>query len=398
MKKFTIIALVVAITAVFAVTAMATEWNLYGSARMETFWKDSDLPDARTDAFGRSSDGDLTWQFQNNSRVGATVKGEHISGRFEYGARPAVRDSGAVTNFANVRRLFGVWHFAEGWGLKVGKDYTPITFFLSGQVVDADAGLLQVGNAYGARKGLIEIDGKLGPGTLKIAAIDPSSTAFITLPGLGGPGDDVTIATDTETNIPKFEVSYEFGLSDAMSFHAFGGYQYIKQLVNATGTVAGAPFVFNVDENVSSWMIGVGGDMNLGPMFVKPQVSYYSNGAAAGWLGSRIPGGSSALPALDATGNIDDATSLMAMLALGFSPTEAMTLEGGIGFLFTDQDNGFENTSYDAYLQLVWTLAKGVYLVPEVGYRDFGDFEPAIGPEQDLGSRFYAGAKWQIDF
>jgi hypothetical protein len=395
MKKLTIIALVVAVSAVFIGTAMAAEWNLYGSARMETFWKDTDLKN--DDVFGRSSDGDLTWQFQNNSRVGANVKGEYISAQFEYGARPAVRDNGAVTNFANVRRLYGVWHFTEGWGLKVGKDYTPITFFLSGQVVDADAGLLNVGNAYGARKGLVEIDGKLGPGTLKFAAIDPSATAIVTVPAFGDV-TDLTVATDTETNVPKFEASYKLSLSDAMSFHAFGGYQYKKQLVNATGTIAGTPFVFETDENISSWMIGVGGDMNFGPMFVKPQVSYYSNGAAAGWLGARTPGGESAVPVLNANGDIADVNSLMAMLALGFSPTEAMTLEGGIGYLYTDQDKGYDNTAYDAYLQLVWSLAKGVYLVPEVGYRDYGDFEPANGTKIDLGSQFYAGAKWQIDF
>ncbi|MGD8338080.1 MAG: hypothetical protein PVJ29_13345, partial [Desulfobacterales bacterium] len=43
MKKLTIIALVVAITAVFAVTATANEWNLYGSARMATYYISEDL-------------------------------------------------------------------------------------------------------------------------------------------------------------------------------------------------------------------------------------------------------------------------------------------------------------------------------------------------------------------
>jgi hypothetical protein len=75
-----------------------------------------------------------------------------------------------------------------------------------------------------------------------------------------------------------------------------------------------------------------------------------------------------------------------------------MTLEGGIGYLYTDVDDGYENSAYDAYIQLVWSLASGVYLVPEVGYRDYGDFEPVIGNTVDLGSQFYAGAKWQIDF
>jgi hypothetical protein len=51
----------------------------------------------------------------------------------------------------------------------------------------------------------------------------------------------------------------------------------------------------------------------------------------------------------------------------------------------------------------VVTLAKGVYIIPEIGYRDFGtqDIDKPfyiVAPDVDLGSLFYAGAKWQIDF
>jgi hypothetical protein len=389
MKKFTIIALAMALAAVFAVTASATEWNLYGSARMETFWKSEDL--VTDDVFGRGDDSDLTWQFQNNSRVGATVKGDRISGRFEYGARPAVRDSGAITNFANVRRLYGVWDFADNWALKVGKDYTPITFFLSGQVVDADAGLLQIGNAYGARRGLVELDWEAGPGTLKIAGIDPTSN--VTIPTFVG---DFVVAQDTEQTLPKFEASYEFTMWD-MGFHAFGGYQYFKQLVNATNPLTGQ--VFDIDENISAWLLGVGADMNFGPFFVRPQISYYSNGAAAGWLGTAIPGGGgSTLPIINQDGSVADVDTLMAMLALGFNVNDRLGLEVGAGWLDSDSDGGYTNTAFDIYLNAVFSPYPGVFMVPEVGYRDFGDFEPDVGPEVDLGSQWYAGLKWQIDF
>jgi hypothetical protein len=51
----------------------------------------------------------------------------------------------------------------------------------------------------------------------------------------------------------------------------------------------------------------------------------------------------------------------------------------------------------------VITLAKGVYIVPEVGYRDYGKakFDTPFYlnvPDVDLDSLFYAGAEWQIDF
>jgi len=91
------------------------------------------------------------------------------------------------------------------------------------------------------------------------------------------------------------------------------------------------------------------------------------------------------------------------MLALGFSPTEALTLEGGIGWLYQKSDGQQsidKNTYLEYYLQAVWKMAPSVYLIPEVGYRDFGDakFSDPNVDDVDLGSLFYFGAKWQIDF
>jgi len=347
------------------------------------------------DVFGRSNNKNLQWNLQSNARIGATVKGDMISGRFEYG-------TGGGN--ANIRRLYGVWHFTEGWGLKVGQDYTPITFFLSGQVFDTDNGLLWVGNAYGARKGQVAVEGKMGPGTFKFATITPETSTLNTLTVAG-----VSAAT-TETNFPKLEASYEFKLSDAMSFHGFVGYNNYKLYWLApTPGVAGS--LTNYDKNVNSYVAGLGADLNFGPMYVKPQVSYYKNGAAAGWLNSKL--GLGAIPIGQAPflnefeSDIVDVNSLMAMVALGFSPTEALTLEGGVGYLGSESDSyqvspvrsvKFKNTYMEYYLQAVWSLAKGVYLIPEVGYRDYGDFEGDIEGKQDLGNLWYAGAKWQIDF
>ncbi|MEJ2475562.1 MAG: hypothetical protein P8Y74_16995, partial [Desulfobacterales bacterium] len=104
------------------------------------------------------------------------------------------------------------------------------------------------------------------------------------------------------------------------------------------------------------------------------------------------------VPFIDTDGTLIDQDSLMAMLALGFKPTESLGLEAGGGYLRTKDDNNNENTYMEYYLQAVWTLANGVYLVPEVGYRDYGDLEISNLPDEDLGNAWYAGAKWQIDF
>ena len=398
MKKLTIIALVVALTAFFAVTASANEWNLYGSARMATFWTNQDYGGDTEDAFGRGDVNELRWALQGNSRVGATVKGDQLEGRFEF----SVTSDGSGGN-VGARRLYGVWHFTDGWGLKVGKDYTPITFFLSGQVFDTDNGLLWVGNAYGARRAQIAVEGGLGPGTFKAALIDPS-TANLTVTPVTGVDVDVT----TETKLPKLEVSYEFKLSDAMSIHGFGGWQYYKQLQAVTATVGGVDVTSQLSDSVNSYMFGAGADLNFGPFFVKPQVSWYKNGASAGWLSTNLGLGNpinpvtgnsiSQLPFIAADGTIIDQDSIMAMLAIGFKPTESLGLEAGGGYLRTKDDNNNENSYMEYYLQAVITMAKGVYLVPEVGYRDYGDLELRNVPDQDLGSLWYAGAKWQIDF
>ena len=90
------------------------------------------------------------------------------------------------------------------------------------------------------------------------------------------------------------------------------------------------------------------------------------------------------------------------MLALGFAPTESLTLELGGGYLYNkskselDLDN---NSFYQLYLSALWTMAPGVYLAPEVGYYKYGKVKfKDDTPDFDLGNLFYIGAKWQIDF
>ena len=83
---------------------------------------------------------------QGNSRIGATVSGDIIDARFEIGVNE--------TNVTS-RRLYGIWKFTENWGLKIGKDFTPILFGLSNQVFNNDLNLWQFGNAYAALSQLL---------------------------------------------------------------------------------------------------------------------------------------------------------------------------------------------------------------------------------------------------
>jgi len=114
------------------------DWNFYGSARMATFYTSFDEKDVGP----KSSD--LQWDFQPNSRLGANVKADHIKGQVEMGLKGS--DGGDVD--VGTRRLYGTWNFGAG-SLKVGKDYSPVSVFVSGQVFDTDAGLIGFGAPYG---------------------------------------------------------------------------------------------------------------------------------------------------------------------------------------------------------------------------------------------------------
>ncbi len=60
------------------------------------------------------------------------------------------------------------------------------------------------------------------------------------------------------------------------------------------------------------------------------------------------------------------------------APRRALTLEGGVGWLYQKSDGNQsidKNTYLEYYLQGVWKMAPSVYLIPEVGYRDFGNLE-----------------------
>ena len=160
MKKFTILFAAIALVC-FAVPAMAVDWNFYGNARMATFYRSTDFGDGTNAAKTDSKDTDTQWDLQGNSRIGANIKAESIKAQFEFGVNEASVSS---------RRIYGVWNFGAGT-LKVGKDYTPVSQFISGQVFDGDLGLLGIGTAYGSRRGQIA----LGFGGFEIALVTNST-------------------------------------------------------------------------------------------------------------------------------------------------------------------------------------------------------------------------------
>ena len=378
MKKL----IAVLVVLLMASPAMAAEWSFFGSQRMATFYIADDYGDAEVN--GSGDDWGLRWDFQGNSRVGARVKADKVGGYIEL-ALTATNGGDGGDGGVNTRRAFGTWKFSDNATLKVGKDYSPVTEFISGQVYDTDAGLLGQGNFYGRRPGMLG----LNIGALELAlihnALNDSSPAGTAL--------DLTPAgSDVDNNLPKFEAAYTLKM-DAFSLRPFAGIQYFT--VSSTDTTEAAGTLTD-DVDVISYVVGLGGMVNIGAFRIGGQGAYGQNWANAQWAGGRW-GQTYAGATLDGADDTNDAKSWMAQLIAGLKFSDSVNFEIGGGYRNDDADiNGVDNAeSYELYGQVVLTLAPGVFLIPEAGYIDFMD-DPAT--DEDAGYTWYAGAKWQINF
>ena len=361
MKKFTILIAVIALVC-FSVPAMANDWNFYGSARMSTNYVSDDFQNSGTTVGGDddTKDAGTNWLLQGNSRIGARVKGEHLSGRFEYGTG------------VNVRLLYGEWDFGGG-KLLVGQDYTPSSQFISTSIygnIAEDSNLLGTGAFYGSREAQL----KLSFGGFQVALVENDNA------------DDLGSDGDVDVYLPKLEVGWGMGF-DTWSFNLMGG--------AATYSIEDATNTAGTDTNnitVTSYMIGADGQVAFGPLTLKAAISAGRNVGNA-W-GSSVSLGSGILK--DNGKDIDDTDAYQASLVGVFKLSDMWAFEGGVGYRADDPDsnNARLDKELQAYLQAFITLAPGVYILPEVGYIDH--YNNTNG--KSAGDTVYAGAKWQIDF
>ena len=334
MKKLFILFVALALVG-FTVPAMAANdhWSFYGSARMGTFYtsQDEDAGDDKQVAWGG---------LQGNSRIGANVSGDTVGGRFEYGSGP------------NLRLLYGTWNFGGGT-LLVGQTYGPANIFQSSQVYGGDAGMLNVGGFYTGRNPQIAVSA----GGFKIALLTPRSGAV----GVDG---------DSDNTMPKVEGSYSFS-AGAVKITAAAGYQ--------TYAVEGSSDAGDYD--VTSWVVGGGANVNLGPAYVKVGAM---TGRNVGNYGMWTTGASGATISGAA---IEDTTTVGGIAVVGFKASDQLKFEGGYGYVNHSADD--DDTTSVFYVQAPITVASGFYIVPEAGMYNY---------HEDSGKMTYFGAKWQMNF
>ena len=341
-KKLSVMAAVTILA--WSGVALAADWNFYGSARMSTFWSDSDLNDTTN----------LDESLQGNSRIGANVRvSDELTGRFEYGASDGN---------ANVRLLYGEWNFGAG-SLLVGKDYTPLYMPVSNQVYGEDNNLDGWGEAYPGRHAQI----KLKFGGFEIAAIEMDSKYY-------NAGSGAIEDSNVETQIPRVELRYKTELN-ALTLGIAGGY---------------STFEYNDNEDVDSYVGVIMAKVNAGSFFLGAQGfggQNVGNLIKTDTTGDELGNGYAKID----SGNVLDNDALGFDFVVGYIINDMFSLEAGYGYMQTEYDNAdSEDEVMSYYIQAPITLAPGVIVTPEVGMVDYD--------ENGQDEITYFGAKWQINF
>jgi hypothetical protein len=349
MKKVLVLFASVVLVAAFTLPAAAADWSFYGSSRMSTFYVDRDKESLAGVNF---DDTDLTWNLQGNSRIGANVNAGDIAGRFEYGSGP------------NLRLLYGEWNFGSG-KLLIGQTYGPVNCFISNQVFGGDNDMLNYGGIYGGRNPMIQ----LRYGAFKVAFLTNAAALNV---GVGG---------DTDVEIPKLEASWSHSFGN-LSMAIAGGYQTYDAVNTAT----------DKEYSVDSYILYLELKYAMGAFYINADVYMGQNAANYGLFTAGVAGA-----AYNAgTDDVDDCDNFGWLLVGGFKVSDQMQLEAGYGMVEHELDTaGLQEDDLAAfYVQAVIHLAKGIFVVPEIGVIDFKDSNTGA----DQGKNTYFGAKWQINF
>ena len=253
---------VVLVAVLLAVPALAADWSFYGSQRVGTWYTEKSYP-GDSNNYGTSDDAATQMYFQGNSRLGAKVQADKVSGLIEL-ALGAGGDGGDTS--VATRRAYGVWKISDYTGLKVGKDYSPVTDTINNQVFDSDDDLYGNGNFYGRRPAGLT----LMLGDFELAALVPSYGADLNTTANGVNG--ATGNTDPDSYIPRFEASYMLRLG-AGYIKPYGGFQYYT-------VKPGASTVLTDEVDVWSWVAGVSTVWNIGAFSIGGQLSYGMNEGA----------------------------------------------------------------------------------------------------------------------
>jgi len=248
---------------------------------------------------------------------------------------------------------------------------------MSNQVADAGAGqdndLVFFGGLF-SRRPMIQVKFS----DLKIALVTPSTNAIGDMAGS-------VAGADTDTTLPKLEVSYQFK-TDMFTAGVRAAYNSYEVETDAK------------DYDIDSYIGVLYGSVRLGPAYIN--ASYYIaqnegnyglNAGATGFTGYAFD---------DVAMKVKDTDTTGYFLVAGVKLSDMLSFEAGYGAVSNEFDftGAKDDDASSYYVQAVIGLAPGVFIVPEIGKYDYDKGYDATDTYVKEGDVTYFGAKWQINF
>jgi hypothetical protein len=366
MKKLIAVLLVL----LFAAPAIAADWAFYGSARVTTFYT------ARERSDFDNTDYDLDHRLQNNSRIGANVKADKVSGRVELALRAAGANSGGSGDeTVNTRLIYGDWNFADKSYLRVGKELSILDMTeVSNQVYGSDNDLTGLAPSANRTSGVgIQLGG------FGFRLVQPATTTTWAPTGVNTEQNDA--------KWPKLEAAYTLPIGKDFTFGVGGGFQNVQGTNPANGDM----------EDVNSYMVNAKFLAAIGAFYAKAAAFYGENMFNANWgTGGVNQAGAYSTASYDGD-DLEDATSYGVGGSMGLNFSDTIAFEVGGGWRNDDNDVAVrgESSTWALYGQMTYKFAPGCKITPEVGY--FAN-QDSFTTGDSGGYDWYAGLQWRIDF
>jgi hypothetical protein len=360
MRKLLVLLSAIALMVAFTVPASAADKSVsfYGQVWMDTYFED----DSKELTGTNFDDSDLRWDLNDNgtSRFGAKFKWDSMTANIE------IRPYSA----SMYRQWWGSWNFGGG-SLLVGHTWSPL---YANATITNQSHLGGSASGYGFWVGdLRQAQIRLTMGDLILALVEPAANLTGTGSGAG----------ETDTTLPKIEALYTFKLG-SITLIPFFSYQTYDEVVLATDKSYG----------IDSMLYGLSVKAAVGPGFVKGQIWMNTNGME--WGDYYNTGGFSAY--FDGS-DIQDVDGLGFAVTAGMKLSDTMNFEVGYGHseYEVDRPGTYEDEASAMYAQMTIGLAKGFFIVPEIGVIDKGT-HTVNGVESEQGDMTYYGTTWKIYF
>jgi hypothetical protein len=302
--------------------------------------------------------------FYENGAIGATPRAGDVSGRSVY-------DTGLT-----LRRLYGARRFGAGT-LLAAQAYMPVAPVPSNMLWNTGDGLSSCGPGYTGRLDELKVTG----GGLAVGLIG------------NGRASSFPAGTETGSSIARLEASYSFNVGP-VTIKPFIGYNTHDDLLSISATEKSYSIDCSLFGGMAQFPVGAF-TISVGVYATRNCGNYGLAEDAAGF------------PVADAfhstaTDSTEDVTSTGSALALNYKASDTITVQGGFGMISNEVDVAsgvraeFKVTA--VYIQAMFTLAKDVYITPEIGSVDYSNLRMSGTADTRLGDVSYYGAKWEIRF